>query len=705
MTPTSGRAPAARVDVVRETLFGRTLDDPYRWMEDPSDPDLRPWLMAQAEHCRSALEGMAEREPLLDRIAELSGAAPTLTALALAGDRVFHLRDEGGAGVPWLAVREADGAERVLLDPNLMAGGEHSSIDWYVPSPRGRYVAVAVSQGGSENATLRVVDVDRGTLIEDAITRVSDGFLAWLDDESFGYHRHRDLPAGTPANERRLDSSSYLHRLGEDPARDVRVLGPRLNPRLAIGGPDLPYLVAPPGRDWIVALVAHSALGEWATEQIAECSIYVAPRAGLADPGSCAWTLVAGPDDGVTAFTSDAETLYLVSYRGAPRSQVLAVPFADPDLARARVVVPGGERAIDAVAVAGDHLLVRDLDGGVTRLRRVPLRDGAAAAPVEITLPEEGTVREWAALPHRPEALLIFTSWTRSPGVYRLDPAAGTVTDTGWLAPSPVDFGGVVATTLQVPARDGTLIPMSVVHRRGLVLDGNNPTMMGAGGAYGYTIRPWFQPEMLAWYERDGIFAIARVRGGGEYGREWHAAGLGPKKENTIGDFIDCAEYLIARGYTRPGRLAADGGSAGAIPAAGAMVRRPDLLAAVVLRVPVLNALRIELGEHGPVNIPEFGSHTTEPGLRDLVIIDSYLRVTDGTDYPAVLLVAGLNDTLPVWQAGKMAARLQAATASDRPILLRLDEHAGHGVGSTRRQVDTLLADRLAFLLHAMPPT
>ena len=258
------------------------------------------------------------------------------------------------------------------------------------------------------------------------------------------------------------------------------------------------------------------------------------------------------------------------------------------------------------------------------------------------------------------------------------------------------------AEDVQVPARDGTPIPLSVIHRTGLVLNGNNPTMMGAAGSYGFTLRPWFWPEMLAWYERGGVLALAHVRGGGEYGREWHAAGRGPNKETTITDFIDCAEYLIARGYTRPGRLAGNGGSAGAIPVGGALVRRPDLWAAVVLRVPVTNSTRIEFSEYGPINVPEFGSITTEAGLHDLLITDSYLRITDGTDYPAVLLTTGRNDhVVPMWQAGKMAARLQAASTSQRPILLRIEEHAGHAGGSTREQQDTLLADQLAFLLHA----
>jgi prolyl oligopeptidase len=210
---------------------------------------------------------------------------------------------------------------------------------------------------------------------------------------------------------------------------------------------------------------------------------------------------------------------------------------------------------------------------------------------------------------------------------------------------------------------------------------------------------------MLAWYERGGVYAVAHVRGGGEHGREWHEAGRGLHKETTITDLIDCAEYLVAHGYTRPARLAAEGGSAGGITAGGALVRRPDLWAAIVLHVPVTNALRAELGENGPINVPEFGSLTTEPGLQGLLIVDCYLRVQDGTPYPAVLLTAGMNDPrVDVWQPAKIAARLQAATTSGRPVLLRIEEQAGHGFGSTRSQQDSLLADELAFLLDQLEP-
>ncbi|NJP91828.1 prolyl oligopeptidase family serine peptidase [Nonomuraea sp. FMUSA5-5] len=258
------------------------------------------------------------------------------------------------------------------------------------------------------------------------------------------------------------------------------------------------------------------------------------------------------------------------------------------------------------------------------------------------------------------------------------------------------------ARTLHVPARDGTPIPLTVVHHKDLKLDGDNPAVLTGYGSGGLIDLPEFRPELLAWYELGGVHAVAHLRGGGAYGCEWHEAGRGARKEATITDFIDCADHLIALGYTRPGRLAGQGSSAGGIPTGGALVRRPDLWAAMAIQAPTVNATRNEFTDSGPINVPEFGSVTTEEGLRALLIIDAYLRVRDGVRYPPVLLTAGLRDArVPPWQPAKLAARLQAATASGRPVLLRVEEHGGHGAGSTREQEQALLADVLAFVLHA----
>jgi prolyl oligopeptidase len=697
-------APVARTEVVRDTYFGITVEDPYRWLEDVASDEARAWLEGQAAHARSVLDGLGQRATLLARVVGLRGDGGERSRFAVAGGAVLHLRQDAGADVPALVLRgPEDPPERVLLDPGTMAGATHSAIDWFVPSPDGRHVACGISEGGSEWSTLRVVETATGRLLDDRLGGALFPFVSWLSDggsyPSFVYHQYRDPPAGAPPEERRLDSRSLLHRLGGDAGHDVVVLARGLNPRVPMTRLDRPFLVTSPDGGWLLAIVSHAALGGRATdEELTDCTLYVAPRGGLADPASCPWRRVAAVEDAVVAYALTEEALYLVGGRDAPRCRVLAVPLADPD--RARVVVPEGPRVVEAVKAAGEHLLVRDLDAGVARLRRVALAGGP---PEDLALPVQGTILEWAAGPGRAEVLLRLASWTAAPRLYRCRVASGELVDTGWAPPPAADLDGVEERRVEAMAGDGTPIPLSIVHARGLRRDGDNPTLLEAYGSYGFALRPEFTPELRAWYERGGVYAAAHVRGGGEHGREWHQAGRGAGKETTITDMIDCAEHLIALGYTRPERLAGKGVSAGGIAAGGALVRRPELWGAMVLQVPVTNALRAEFGENGPINVPEFGSVTTEEGLRGLLVMDAYLRVRDGVAYPAVLLTAGLNDPrVEVWQPAKMAARLQAATTSGRPVLLRIDPEAGHGFGSTSGQRDSLLADELAFLLEEL---
>lgn len=596
-----GGPPAARVQVVTETRFGVTTTDPYRWLEDES-PERAQWLAGQAAQASSVLAGLPGRAGLLARIRELTAGQPRDSAFRLAGDQLFRLRQVPGASVPVLMV--GDGATaRVLLDPaalSVMPGAEpeHRHLDWFVPSPDGRYVACGISAGGSENSTLRVVATGSGALRGEAIPGTFHGVVGWLpSSDAFVYHRYLDPAPGTPPSQRRRDSRACLHRLGPPPAAsmgaadtgaadtgaaDTVILARDLSPRVPMAPVDRPFVLTPAGSDWMIAVVSHSslvgAIGPIG-EQMSDCSIYVAPRDALADPAPCPWEKVAGPADGVTAFAAHGTDLYLVSYRDAPRSRVVRVSMARPDLAAATVIVPGSERAVFAVRVVGDHLLVHDRDAGVSRARRVPLAGGP---PREVPLPVDGSIEQWAGHPSRPEAFLTVSSWARAPRVYRYDDQTGALADTGWLPPSLAGFGDITTSDLRVPARDGTLVPLRVLHRRGLALDGGNPAILTGYGSYGYLPRRLFAPDLLAWYERGGVYAIAGLRGGGEYGREWHEAGRRPRKENTITDFIDCAEYLIERGYTRPGRLAGDGTSRGnpdrrrACPAPGPVGRDGD---------------------------------------------------------------------------------------------------------------------------------
>lgn len=688
--------PPARVEPVRDTYFGVTLEDPYRWLEEWQSDEARAWLDAQAAHSRALFAALPHRAALRDRIAALIDVTSELQQLRAAGERAFYLRRDPGQNQARLIVRDtATSEERVLLDPATIPNAEFASIDWFVPSCDGRLVAYGLSHGGSEDSTLHVLDVASGADQGEAIRHVRFEFVSWLEDASgFVYHRYSDPAPDTPPAERRYDSRCYLHRLGADPAQDQLILGRGLNSHVEMTRIDRPFVIFSETSDWAVAIISHSALGGGG--RLSDCTLYVAPRAALADPATCPWAKVAAAADGVTNIALHGDTLYLLLHRDAPRYRVLAVDAARPDLATARVVVPESEVVIEQITISGDALFVHDSDGGLARLRQVPLAGGD---PAPIALPFDGTILGWAATADG-GLLLQLTSWTVPPQVYRYDPATGTVSDTGWITAPGLDLGEIEAHEVLVTARDGVRVPLTIIHRRGLQRTGDSPTILTGYGSYGFSVTPFCDPTLLAWYERGGIFAVAHLRGGGEYGRAWHEAGLKLNKERTITDFIDCAEYLIAQGYTRPERLAGEGGSAGGIPTGGALVRRPDLWAVMLMHVAMTNALRAEFGENGPINVPEFGTVTTEEGFASLQIADAYMRVADGVAYPAVYLTTGLNDPrVPVWQATKMAARLQAATTSGKPVLVRVEEQGGHGAGVTTAQLVDEQADRFAFVL------
>jgi prolyl oligopeptidase len=377
---------------------------------------------------------------------------------------------------------------------------------------------------------------------------------------------------------------------------------------------------------------------------------------------------------------------------------VLRVDWRRPDLRRAVVVIPQSEVVVQEVQAAADALYVRDLDGGLHRLRRLPYGGGEALA---VPLPVQGSMRGPHVAADQSGAIVRLRSWTQPNTIYRYDPAAGTLADLHWQAPAAADFSGVEAREVKVVGHDGTLVPLSIVMRKGTPLDGTHPTLLSSYGAYGGfgTASPYFDPTLLAWIERGGIHAVAHPRGGGEYGEEWHRDGMKLTKLNTVFDTIACAQYLVERAYASPKTLAIEGASAGGITVGGAINWRPDLFAAAIVHAGISDALRAEFSANGPVNVPEFGSVKDLQGFRGLHAMSPYAHVRAGAAYPAVLLEAGWNDPrVDAWQSGKMAARLQAATASGKPVLLRVDFDSGH-FGGTREQSERLLADEWAFLL------
>jgi prolyl oligopeptidase len=474
--------------------------------------------------------------------------------------------------------------------------------------------------------------------------------------------------------------------MGTQPDKDRMLFGTG-TPNVKIDPADIPFVAVAPGASFALGVIAHGVRNE--------ITAYIAPLNAL-NEASVPWKQFCDVDDDITGFDVHGDDLYLLSHHGASRFKVLHTKLSNPDVAHAKLVVPPSEAVIQNIAAASDALYVQELNGGPGRLVQLPYSGGK---PTPIQLPFEGSVGLSATDPRVPGTLLELTSWTKARKIYAYDASHKSIADTN-LQPvgkfdEPADLESV---EVKAKSYDGTLVPLSIVYRKGTKLDGSNPALLEGYGSYGITLDPFFDPKYIAWFEHGGVFAVAHVRGGGEYGEDWHLGGKLLAKPNTWKDFIACAEYLINQKYTSTPRLAILGGSAGGITVGRSITERPDLFAVAIDAVPASDIVRSEFTPNGPPNIPEFGTVKEADGFKALYEMSPYHHVKDGTKYPAVLVTTGWNDPRVVsWEPGKMAARLQAATSSGKPVLLRVDYDAGHGIGSTKTQKEEELADEWSF--------
>jgi prolyl oligopeptidase len=672
---------------VVDTYFGVQVSDPYRWMEDHKSAEFQTWLQQQNAFTETTLAQLDGRARLRERLLELAQQSPNVRALEPNGSLLFYLASDPTHPKRRLVVENRRSGERhVLVDPiTLERDGKPVAIDWFKASPDGSKIALGLSEGGSEDSVLRVLDVKSGRWLSERIDRTGVNgawTIVWLaDNRRFFYER-------TPEGERYDKSRLYLHELGRDPAQDPAPWGYGVHPDIHLDAHDYTYLRADPDSEYVVAVVVPGVANER--------RFYSARLADLV-AGNAKWRLLAGGEAQWFRGYLHGKDLYVLSHDAAPRNKVLRVDLSrsgsEPELA-----LPAGSAVLMDAVVARDALYVSGLDAGVGRIFRIPYGHGRVAP---VALPFEGSVREMASDPRTDGFLLKLEGWTQSPRI--LEVTDHGIHDTRLLPPARADFGNVVVKRMLVPSHDGVQVPLTVLARAGTALDGSNPTIVTGYGAYGFASEPRFDPKLLAWLERGGVYAVAHVRGGGEYGEEWHKAGQILTKSNTILDFVACAQYLVDRGYTTPAKLAGTGTSAGGITIGGAITERPDLFAAAQHNVGEADLLRSELQPTGPANVPEFGTVKSKYQFLAMLATSPYHRVVDGTAYPAVILTTGANDPrVSPWQPGKFAARLQAASSSGRPVLLRVDFEGGHGVGATDAQQAVVAADVWSFFLWQM---
>jgi prolyl oligopeptidase len=683
---------------VTENYFGTSVTDPYRYFENVQDPVVIDFFKQQNAYARAVLDRLgAPRQQLFERIKALDNAGASVSGVTRVGPYFFYERLDPGQNTPKLYVRNADGgAERLLVDPERLATtGKHYSINYFLPSLDGAYVSYGVSEGGSEASVIHVVETASATILPDAIDRAYFlGVTSWLPDgKSFYYVRFPALKSGEPETDKETRAVAFVHVLGRDPDKDVPVFGYGVNPKVTFAPTDFPIVAYSPVSQHTLGIVAHGVKNE--------VDIYATPSTALTS-GDVPWTTVTTDDDDVTGFDVKGSTIYLLTHHDAPTFKVVATSLDTPSFATAQTVTPAGKGVVLQVSVAADGLYVRSRLGGFGRIARVALAaDGSpSASTTAVALPFQGAVNLLSTDPQVPGAVFGLTGWTHSLLYYTVD-AGGNVADTKLKPLAAVNMSAYTSSEVEARSADGTMVPMSLIYRKGLVRDGSHPVNLEGYGAYGITEDPSFSSTRVAWLERGGVAAICHSRGGGWYGEAWHAAGMIATKPHTWEDFVACGQWLVDHKYSSKAHLAGQGTSAGGISIGRAITSRPDLFAAALDVVGVSNAMRAEFSPNGPPNIPEFGSVTTEAGFRALYAMDAYQHVVNGTAYPAVMLITGFNDPrVASWQLAKFTARLQEASASGRPILLRVDYDAGHGfMASSRQQSEQLLTDQFAFLL------
>ena len=676
------RPPPAPVMPVTETLWGQQVTDNYRYME-ALDASTLAWMKTQGSYTRSILDAIPRRAALEANIAAFTGSFVFTQGYANYGGRVFYEERTRGSDNFDLVVSDKAG-KRKILDVGAMRasrGGAPYAISYFYASPDGLKVAVGVSQGGSEAASIYVYDAITGKQIAGPLDRADPGELAWSDDSSRLYiPRLKKLAAGEAEGEK-YNLTLFSWDLKSEP---TAVFGRAVGRGPSIGLGELPKLSISPGAPMAIAMSINGMQTELA--------LWLAPVSQVDDP-DVKWIPFVDREDGITGADAAGDTIYLLSQKNAPTFQVLSVKAGQPFVA-ARLLVPAEkDRVIDSIHAASDALYVLARRGAYSLLLRVPHASGKIE---EVALPFKGHIESAFVDPREPGITIGLESFVVPPTTFVYDPAKKRFTDLKLGATAQYDSGRYEISDLEAKAQDGVMVPNTLVRPKGV--KDSQVVLIQAYGAYGYSQLASFSTRAASFLDAGGTYASCHVRGGGELGDAWRLAGKDANKPNTWRDLIACAEDVIARGYTTKDKLFILGGSAGGIAVGRAFTERPDLFAGVIAMVPSANALRGEFGPTGPINIPEFGTIKTEAGFRNLYEMDTIQHVRTGVQYPPVMITIGLNDPrVSPWEPAKLTAALQASGTA-RPILLRIDEEAGHGFGSTKSQNDALYADMWAFV-------
>jgi prolyl oligopeptidase len=692
--------PATPKKPVTDTYQGVQVVDEYRWLESGRDPAVKQWAEAQNKFARVHLDQIPGQNALHARLKELlADPQPRYFEFIPRNGTLFGMRDQPPAEQPALVTLKSAGdpkSVRVVVDPTKIDKSGKTTIDFFAPSRDGKLVAVSLSKAGSEDGTLYIYKVDGGEKLPDVIPRVNfptaGGCVSWASDGSGFYYDRLPHAGERPAEDLNFYQQVYYHKLGTPADADTYVIGKEF-PRIAEV-----FLDSSSDGRYLLATIQNGDSGQF--------EHFLLNPAGK-------WTQLTHFDEQINAMAfgvGDDANLYFVSYKDAPRGKILRLPLDNLNFSHAETIVPESDVAIVGLRWQGTRMIashvptatglyVLDSIGGPSQVRFFPRNNDK---PVTLPLPDVCDVREIVSL-SGDEILLNIVTYAEPAAWYRYRPGDKQLSKTALRRTSPASFDDIEVKRVFATSKDGTRVPMTVMYRRGTKLDGSNPTLLYGYGGYGISQTPSFNPARRIWFDHGGIYAIANIRGGSEYGDVWHQAAMRTGRQRAYDDFYACAKYLIDEQYTNPNRLAIEGGSNGGLLMGVELTQHPELFRAVVSHVGIYDMLRSELSANGTFNIPEFGTVTKPDEFKALYGYSPYQHVTDGTKYPAVLLLTGVNDgRVNPSNSYKMAARLQAAQPKGRPILLRVSFESGHGIGESLNEEINQAADVYAFLFEQL---
>ena len=660
-----------------------TVEDPYQWLEQDNDPQVKAWSSAQNQRTRQYLDRLPDRAAIEKQLTEwYAKTSPSYSSLVSRPGILFAMKFQPPKQQQLLVtLTSADDlkSEKVVLDPNVLDPKGTTAIDWFVPSLDGKHVAVSLSKGGSEDGTLHFYETATGKALPDTIAHVqyptAGGSAAWNADGTGVYYTRFPRKGERPDADLNFYQHVYFHKIGTPDSEDTYSIGKDF-PRIA----EIALEAARDGK-YVLATVANGDGGDFAH--------YL-----LAPDGT--WKQITQFSDEIKiARLGRDNALYLVSRAGAPRGKILRLPLDVPELKNAAEIVAAGDAVIEHIVPTSDALFVGDLLGGPSQIRRFDLNGKSETI---IPLPQISAVQEMLALE---DGSLLFRdiSYTEPAAWFNCPNQKTEPVKTALRSTSPVSFADIEVRREFATSKDGTKVPLNILFRKGTKRNGQNPTLLYGYGGYGISMSPNFEFTRRLWFDGGGIYVVANIRGGGEFGDEWHKAGNLTKKQNVFDDFAAAAEYLIKENYTRPEKLAIQGGSNGGLLMGAMITQHPDLFRAAVSSVGIYDMLRVELAPNGAFNVTEFGTVKDPEQFKALNAYSPYHHVVDGTKYPSVLMMTGANDgRVAPYHSRKMTARLLAANKSENRILLRTSSSAGHGIGTALSERIKQLADTYAFL-------